>query len=197
VALMSLRGRPAVAPRFLTTWWRSNRRASVWRHECQKSYARIFSFLFARVAVFIMTQSLPDERDHSSGQDRRNQRRDELKGKIAMDDDDEMTAPMSPEAAKERDQRILKVVERCGSSPCFWWFYDRYERISTTDGKLRMTWRECCASLTAIGVTAMDGRPLTPETTRKTWRKVVERKRRNAARGYQSPYSKVERGTTH
>ena len=36
--------------------------------------------------------------------------------------------------------------------------------MRTADGKLRMTWRECCASLTAIGVTAMDGRPLTPET---------------------------------
>jgi hypothetical protein len=144
-----------------------------------------------------MTQRLPDERDHSSGEDRRNQRRDELKGKIAMDDDDEMTGAMSLEAAKERDERILKVVGRGGSSPCFWWFYDRYESIRTTAGKLRMTWRECCTNLTAIGVTAMDGRPLTPETTRKTWRKVVERKRRDAARRYQSPYSKAERGTTH
>jgi hypothetical protein len=26
---------------------------------------------------------------------------------------------------------------------------------------------------------------------------VVERKRRDAARGYQSPYSEAERGTTH
>ena len=114
-----------------------------------------------------------------------------------MDDDDEMTAPMSPEAAKERDERILKVVERGGLSPCFWWFYDRYESIRTTDGKLGMTWRECSASLTAIGVTAMRGRPLTPGTIRKTWRKVVERKRRDAACGYQSPYSKAEHGTTH
>jgi hypothetical protein len=64
-----------------------------------------------------MTQRLPDERDHSSGEDRRNQRRDELKGKIAMDDDDEMTGAMSLEAAKERDERILKVVGRGGSSP--------------------------------------------------------------------------------
>jgi hypothetical protein len=114
-----------------------------------------------------------------------------------MDDDDETTAPMSPEASKQVLERIFKIMERCGSSPCFWWFYDRYESIRTTDGKLRMTWRECCASLTAIGVTAMRGRPLTPETTRRTWRKVVERKRRDAARGYQSPYSKAERGTTH
>ena len=111
-----------------------------------------------------------------------------------MDDDDQTTLPMSPGAVKERDERILKAVERSGRSPCFWWLYDRYESMRTADGKLRMTWRECCASLTAIGVTAMDGRPLTPATTRETWRKVVEQKRHDAARGYQSPYSEAERG---
>jgi hypothetical protein len=63
-----------------------------------------------------------------------------------MDDDDQTTLPMSPGAAKERDERILKAVERCGRSPCFWWLYDRYESMRTADGKLRMTWRECCAS---------------------------------------------------
>jgi hypothetical protein len=114
-----------------------------------------------------------------------------------MDDEDKTTLPMSPEEERERTERILKVVERCGMSTCFWWFYDHYEGMRTADGKLRMTWRECCASLTAIGVTAMDGRPLTPDTTRKTWRKVVERRRFDAARGYQSPYSEAERGTTH
>ena len=116
---------------------------------------------------------------------------------IAMDDDNDTTAPMSPEASKALLEQVLKIVERGGQSTCFWWFYDRYESIRTTDGKLGMTWRECSASLTAIGVTAMRGRPLTPGTTRKTWRKVVERKRRDAACGYQSPYSKAERGTTH
>ena len=144
-----------------------------------------------------MTQRLLDEGGYCSGQDRRNQRHDQLKGKTAMDDDDQTTLPMSPGAAKERDERILKAVERCGRSPCFWWLYDRYESMRTADGKLRMTWRECCASLAAIGVTAMDGRPLTPATTRETWRKVVEQKRRDAARGYQSLYSEAERGTTH
>jgi len=114
-----------------------------------------------------------------------------------MDDEDKTTLPMSPEEERERTERILKVVERCGMSTCFWWFYDHYEGMRTADGKLRMTWRECCASLTAIGVTAMDGRPLTPDTTRKTWRKVVERRRFDAARWYQSPYSEAERGTTH
>ena len=133
---------------------------------------------FARVAAFILSATLNSRA-------------------IAMDDDDKPTPPMSPEASRALLDRVLKVIERGGSSPCFWWFYDRYENIRTADGKLRMTWRECCASLTAIGVTAMDGRPLTPETTRKTWRKVVERKRRDAVCGYQSPYSKAERGTAH
>jgi hypothetical protein len=114
-----------------------------------------------------------------------------------MDDDDKTTAPMSPEASRDLLERVLKIIERGGSSPCFWWLYDHYENVRPADGKLGMTWRECCASLTAIGVTAMDGRPLTPDTTRKTWRKVVERKRRDAVRGYQSPYSKTERGTAH
>ena len=104
---------------------------------------------------------------------------------------------MSPEEERERDKRLLKVVERGGYSTCFWWLYDPYENMCTADGNLRMTWRDCSASLTAIGVTAMRGRPLTPETTRKTWWRVVERKRRDAARGYQSPYSEAERGTTH
>jgi len=113
-----------------------------------------------------------------------------------MDDDDETTERMSPEASKEVLERIFKIMERGGRSPCFWWFYDRYESMRTADSKLRMSWRECCTSWTAIGVTAMCGRPLTPETTRETWRKVVERKRQDAARGYQSPYSKAERGTT-
>ena len=114
-----------------------------------------------------------------------------------MDDNDKTTLPMSPEASKDLLERVLKIIERGGRSPCFWWFYDHYEGIRTADGKLRMTWRECCASLTAIGVTAMRRRPLTPETTRKTWRKVVERKRRDAACGYHSAYSKAERGTAH
>ena len=116
---------------------------------------------------------------------------------IAMDGDDKTTLPMSPEASKNLLERVLKIIERGGRSPCFWWFYDHYETIRTADGNLRMQWRECYASLTAIGVTAMRGRPLTPEATRKTWRKVVERKRRDAACGYQSPYSKAERGTAH
>jgi hypothetical protein len=116
---------------------------------------------------------------------------------IAMDDNYKTTLPMSPEASKDLLERVLKIIERGGRSPCFWWFYDHYEGIRTADGKLRMTWRECCVSLTAIGVTAMRGRPLTPETTRKTWRKVVERKRRDAACDYQSAYSKAERGTAH
>jgi hypothetical protein len=114
-----------------------------------------------------------------------------------MDEDDKTTLPMSPEASKNLLKQVLEIIERGGSSPCFWWFYDHYESMRTADGKLRMTWRECCASLTAIGVTAMRGRPLTPETARKTWRKVVERKGRVAARDYQSPYSKSERGTAH
>ena len=104
---------------------------------------------------------------------------------------------MTPEASKDLLERILKIIERGGRSPCFLWFYDHYENIRTVRGKLGMTWRECCASLTAIGVPAMGGRPLTPETTRKTWRKVIERKRRDAVRGYQSPYSETERGTAH
>ena len=114
-----------------------------------------------------------------------------------MDGDKKRSLPLSPEASERLLQRVLKIIERGGSSPCFWWFYDHYDTMRTADGKLRMTWRECCASLTAIGLTAMGGRPLTPETTRKTWWKVVERKRRDAARGYQSPYSEAERGTAH
>ena len=114
-----------------------------------------------------------------------------------MNEDDKTTLPMSPEASKNLLKQVLEIIERGGSSPCFWWFYDHYESMRTADGKLRMTWRECCASLTAIGVTAMRGRPLTPETARKTWRKVVERKGRVGARGYQSSYSKSERGTAH
>ena len=114
-----------------------------------------------------------------------------------MDGDKRRRLPMSPEASERLLQRVLKIIERGGSSPCFWWFYDHYETMRTADGKLRMTWRECCASLTAIGVKAMGGRPLTPETTRKTWRKVVERKRRDAARGYRSRFSEAVRGAAH
>jgi hypothetical protein len=155
-----------------------------------------FRFPFAQLTLMLGSRTQQSRRRRAGGQDRRNQRRDEPKRKIALGDD-ERPAPMSPEEERERDERLLKVVERGGYSTCFWWFYDPYENMCTADGNLRMTWRDCTASLTAIGVTAMRGRPLTPETTRKTWWKVVERKRRDAARGYQSPYSEAERGTTH
>src|SRR6202161_815179 len=95
-------------------------------------------------------------RRRAGGQDRRNQRRDEPKRKIALGGE-ERPAPMSPEEERERDKRLLKVVERGIYSTCFWWLYDRYESMCTADGNLRMTWRDCSASVTAVGGGAARG----------------------------------------
>lgn len=115
-----------------------------------------------------------------------------------MDNDGENTALQRyPKMSQEQLDRIFLIIARAGRSPCFWWFYDHYDGMQTAEGKLRMTWRECCASLTELGITALHGRPLTPETARRTWKKVVEKKRRDAARKVQCPATAIELDTVH
>ncbi|PPQ33661.1 hypothetical protein CCR94_00995 [Rhodoblastus sphagnicola] len=99
--------------------------------------------------------------------------------------------------SQEQLDRIFRTVARGGRSSCFWWFYDRYDTMRDADGKLRMTWQECCASLTALGVTAFRGRPLTPQTVRRTWKQVVEMKARVPDLNSQWPHNTIKVDTVH
>jgi hypothetical protein len=113
------------------------------------------------------------------------------------DDDDKGEMRVTPYISEEQTRRILHNMVRASRSSCFWWFYDHYENMRNAEGKLRQTWPECAASLNAIGVTATRDRPLTSETARRTWLKVVEKKERDAARGIEDVYAKSETERTN
>ena len=88
-----------------------------------------------------------------------------------------------------RDQTGLRVVLReitqsAERSSLFRWMVENYAELTEASKGRRLQWRSLCSKFAELQLTDVTGKPATPETARKTWRRarqaVAEAQRRAA-----------------
>ncbi|MCW2318581.1 hypothetical protein M2322_004150 [Rhodoblastus acidophilus] len=73
------------------------------------------------------------------------------------------------------EDNVLRLIARPKRrSPLFWWLFEHYDelRAAQATGGLGIPWSQLVGKFAAMGLTAANGKPLTPNTARKTWQRV-------------------------
>lgn len=62
-----------------------------------------------------------------------------------------------------------KVGKPGGRSSLFWWMLEHHDRLLEAAAGRRFRWRDLCGEFAALGLSDVEGKPVSAETARKTW----------------------------
>lgn len=91
---------------------------------------------------------------------------------------------------------VLGDIERPPDrSALFYWLVDHHDELVTASRARPMPWASLCARFHSLGLTNRDGKPVTEETARKTWRRardfVVQQQAAETARREAEAYERA------